>query len=491
MAKLLALSSVCILLALFPARVCCLELTIEQAIDLALKNNPGLTAEKIELANRVSKTTQQKADYIPTFDLSSTYIRKEDQPTTPDLEQDDQDYRASITQKLPLGGELSFSYAYGRKSLSSYQSETTSYGLGPDFSIEPYTEMIDIAGTDEYHTKLDLSYTHHLLKGGFFGPAFVPIREARFDRLIQEQTLAGFQIDLISKVQAAFFENVIQQRDVEFNQEILEISQRILNLITSRFKIGLSAEMDVMTARIEMNRSRQEALSSITALEGARKKLKDLLGIVDQISVTDQLEVERVPLGVEKAVSLALKHNRQLLALKKEIEKQELAVKVASNHLLPQVDLLAGLKQTGWGRSFDDARDLQSKEYQVGLIFSYPLYNRGVREGYRQRKGELKKLKLRYREFETEITNAVTMLVRQLNLLGNRINILSEQLEILNKRLNLALQAFDEGFISLDRVYDARDDLTQGKKGHLFAMLEYHQQWAALQGLTGKEIPHL
>ncbi len=177
------------------------------------------------------------------------------------------------------------------------------------------------------------------------------------------------------------------------------------------------------------------------------------------------------------------------MALKEGIEKQELAVKVASNHLLPQVDLFTSLKQTGWGDSFDDAGDLQSKEYQVGLIFSYPLYNRGVREGYRQKKGELRKLKLRYRELETEIRNAVTMLVRQLNLLGNRISILSEQLEILNKRLNLALQAFDEGLITVNQVYDARDDLTQGKKGHLFAMLEYHQQWAMLQALTGKEIP--
>ena len=56
---------------------------------------------------------------------------------------------------------------------------------------------------------------------------------------------------------------------------------------------------------------------------------------------------------------MALRHNRQLLALKNEIEKQELAVKVASNHLLPQVDLFTSLKQTGWGSSFDDARDLQ------------------------------------------------------------------------------------------------------------------------------------
>ncbi|GAJ22266.1 unnamed protein product [marine sediment metagenome] len=55
----------------------------------------------------------------------------------------------------------------------------------------------------------------------------------------------------------------------------------------------------------------------------------------------------------------------------------------------------------------------------------------------------------------------------------------------------MTLHAFDEGFISLDRVYDARDDLTQGKKGHLSALLEYHQQWAMLQVLMGKEIPVL
>ncbi len=238
----------------------------------------------------------------------------------------------------------------------------------------------------------------------------MPIKEARFDRLVQEQTLGGFQIALINKVKAAFYENVMRQRNVKFNQEILGISQRILNLITSRYEIGLSAEIDVMTARIEMNRGRQDVLSSIKALEGVRKELKDLLGMVDQVSVTDQLEAERIPIEVEEAVSLALRHNRQLLALKNEIEKQELAVKVASNHLLPQVDLFTSLKQTGWGSSFDDARDLQSKEYQVGLILSYPLYNKGLKENHRQRKEELKKLRLKLRELEIETGNAVTML---------------------------------------------------------------------------------
>ncbi len=60
------------------------------------------------------------------------------------------------------------------------------------------------------------------------------------------------------------------------------------------------------------------------------------------------------------------------------------------------------------------------------------------------------------------------------------------QLEILTKRLVLALQALGEGLITMDLLYVARDDLTQGKKGHLFAMLEYHQQRSMLQALIGK-----
>jgi outer membrane protein TolC len=476
----------CILLTGFPNQVFCLELTLKQAIDLALINNPALMSEKIELINRISKITEKKADYIPKFDLSSTYTREEDQPSTPGLEQDDQDYKASITQKLPLGGELSFSYAYGLKYLSSYQSEITSFHLVPDFSIEPYTEIITTADEEKAYTELELSYTHHLLKNGLFGPAFVPIKEARFDHRVQEQTLAGFQIWLINNVKAAFWENVIWQRNVKFSQEILETSQKLLNLITSRYEIGLSAEIDVMTARVEMNRSRQELLSSLKDLEAARKELKELLGTDEQLTVVDPIEGERKSIELEEAVSLALEHNRQLLALKHEIEKQELAVKVASNNLLPQVDLFTGLRQIGWGSSFDDAKDLQSKEYHVGLIFSYPLYNRGLKENYRQKGGELKKLKLRQKELEIEITNSVSALVRQLNLLDNNLSILSEQLDILEHRLNLALHAFDEGLISLDQVYDARDDMVQGKKGYLFALLEYHQQWSILQQLMGK-----
>jgi outer membrane protein TolC len=119
------------------------------------------------------------------------------------------------------------------------------------------------------------------------------------------------------------------------------------------------------------------------------------------------------------------------------------------------------------------------------LIFSYPFYNRGLKENYHQRKGEIKKLKLKRRGLESEIKNLVTTLVRQLYLLDTRISLLSKQLEILKGRFGLALKAFDEGLIAMDSVYDARDDLIQGEKRHIQALYEYHLHLSTMQTLMG------
>jgi outer membrane protein TolC len=471
--------------SLLPTHVYCLDVTLKQAIGLALKNNPSFRAEEVELSNRVSNVKEKKADYIPRFSLTPSYTLQEGQEENPDLTRENVDYEANITQKIPLGGEISLSYGYSLQSFSSYQSEITRYRLGPNFSIESYADLITVDPEDKHNMKIDLSYTHHLLKDGLVGPAFVPIKEARFDQLIQQEITAGSEIELISEVRTAFYKTVLYQTHVDVNLEHLDISQQILKLIRSRHQIGLSAEIDVMTAQIDMIHSRQELLSSLENLEKSRKELKTLLDIDDQIRAIGQLEMKRSPIGLEEVVTVALKHNRQLLRIEKEIEKQDLGIKVAKNNLLPQVDLFARLKRVGWGISFDQVKKQDYDEYQVGLIFSYPFYNRGLKENYHQRKGELKRLKLKRRGLEMEIKNLVTMLVRQLNLLDTRISLLSKQLEILKGRFDLALQAFEEGLITMKRVYDSRDDLILGEKRHIQVLYEYHRHLSTLQTLMG------
>ena len=69
------------------------------------------------------------------------------------------------------------------------------------------------------------------------------------------------------------------------------------------------------------------------------------------------------------------------------------------------------------------------------------------------------------------------------------INIFQEQLGIIRERLDLALKAFDQGLISIERLYDARDDLFEAENQYLSVLLEHNQTWARLQALMGRSNP--
>lgn len=465
--------------------VYCLDLTVDESIKLALKNNFGLRIENQELANRISQVTKEKAFYIPRLDLNASYGRREDIPDLVADSQDDQEYSASVIQELPLGGSLSLSYSTGKTSISSFESEISSFRFGPNFIIEPFREITTIPGEDIHFSEAGLTYLQPLLKDGLAGPIFVDIRDAKFNRDIQEIFLDDVQINLVNQVRTAFYQLVRQQRATEINKEILKISDDILKLIQTRFEMGRAPELEVMLARVERNKNRQAYLLSLQDLERAQKALQDLLGIAVSVKAIEQLEAELAIPNLSDAISASLQKNKRILSVKQQISKEELAVDVARNQVLPQVDLFASYKIVGRGDSYNQANNLNGKEYKAGLLFSYPFHNIALTENLHQANRNLKKLKLRQKDLETEITNLSTQLVNELNLLQERIDIYDEQLKITKERLDLALKAFEQGLILARFLYDARDDLFEAENIYLAVLLERIQKLSELQTLMG------
>jgi len=74
--------------------------------------------------------------------------------------------------------------------------------------------------------------------------------------------------------------------------------------------------IDLMRARIELNKSREALLIDQQGLEEAGKDLQNLLGVHEKVEAIDQLDAERILPAVNEAVSTALEQNQQLLQLK-------------------------------------------------------------------------------------------------------------------------------------------------------------------------------
>lgn len=463
----------------------CLDLTVDESIELALKNNFGVRIENQELENRVSQVIKEKAFYIPRFDLNASYSRKENLPGLLADSQDDQEYSAAIIQELPLGGSVSLSYSTGKTSISAFESEISSFRFGPNFTIEPFHESTTVPGEDIHYSAVAVSYTQPLLKNGLASPIFADIKDAEFDRDIQRYVLDDVQVQLVNRVRTAFYQLVRRQKAADINKEILKISEDILNLIQKRFDLGRTPGLEVMMARIEKDRNNQAYLLSLQDIEIAKRNLQNLLGLDVEVKALDHLK-EEVPIPlINDAIARVLEHNKHILKIKQQITKEKLTVNVAKNQILPQVDIFASYKLVGQGKSYRRANDLEGKEYQAGLLFTYPFYNIASTENLQQSRRDLEKLKLGLQDLETELINLSTQLVNELNLLQLRIDLYSKQLKITRKRLDLALKAFDQGLIIVRFLYDARDDLFEAENVYLGVLLERTQKMSELQALMG------
>lgn len=484
--KIHPLLYVLVLFFFFPGVSPGIELTLDQAVRIALNNNPEAVLNDLDLAIRHSDIKRKKARYIPQFSIDNTLTYSEDDPDSSDLYTTNQNYHARIEQKIPLGGELSLSMNYGRYDYSGYRSRFTNYRLGPGFSIESFDDFITVPSRDSHYLELNLFYKQSLLKNGIAGPAFAEIKESRFDYDIQKELINQFRHKLIRLVETAFYQTALEQQKIKVYQEIFSINKRLLWDLKSKHGLGLISEIDVMSAQIKMSDSNEQLVSARFSFENRANVLKALLQIEEPIAVKTIFKKPDSIYNIDDLVVRVLKLNKEISRLKSILEKEKLRVAVAKNRCLPQVDLYFGLTRKDQGVSYSDANDLEEMEYKTGILFTYPFYPVDPEQQFFQARQKLKKVMIELKSTELNITNQIKTLYRQIQLSEKKLMLQQKQVKILKTRMDLALKAFDERLVNLKIVYDSQDDRISGEQKLLYYLYEYSSLISNLNELTGQ-----
>lgn len=475
-----------VFLCLFPHPCFSLELSLEDALRMAKAHNAGMRINDLALDISEAEIQKKKAAYIPVFYLDSSYNREtDDDADTTGLTGTNHHFKAGVTQKVPLGGELSLSLNGGQYHYSDYDSEVTSYYLDSSFSVLSYTSTQTTDAETYHYSGMSLSYAHHLLKDGLWGPAFPDIKESLVDREIQAFSNEASLMRLAKTVEIAFFETDLRQKEAGMYEELVEMNETLLSDLQAKHQLGLIPEIDILSARIEVHAAKETLLSCRSLLEDSVNTLKTLLNTDAGIRVVSQYEVDDSLPETEILLARAKNRNREILGLRKNLAKQELAVSIAKNKLLPQVDIYASLSKQDWENDHDPEDDYKETEYSAGIFFSYPLDNKNPRENYIQEKRRFEQVSVRLREAEFDILNQVKLLVRQLELARDKLSVQSGQVKILKERMTLSLKAFHERLIDLKRFYDIQEDLIAGEKKYLYHLFQYQSISASLKELTG------
>ncbi|MDQ2771047.1 MAG: TolC family protein [Bacteroidota bacterium] len=199
------------------------------------------------------------------------------------------------------------------------------------------------------NTNLTLGWT--LFDG--FG-MFIAYDRLKTLRQQQQQLTRATVEETVETVSNAYYDVVRQAGKISSLEEALRIGQARIDLTQAQVDVGVSAKVEVLTARVDYNADRSQLLQQQQTLAAAKITLNNLLGRTPRTAFTptDTLAVTRDLR--EDAVTAGIKANNPRLA------QARLGVDVATyNRRLvnasryPQVDLVTGY---GLNRNINNAQ---------------------------------------------------------------------------------------------------------------------------------------
>ncbi|MBN2297501.1 MAG: TolC family protein [Deltaproteobacteria bacterium] len=348
-----------------------LEITVQDAILLALENNRSLKVERFGPPIKRTAEEEARSAFDPVLSGEDTRSREK---IDNDSSRPEQSMASGIDARLGVSGYLP---------------------TGTDIALELSTnESWSHLYSDElYESRLGLSVTQALLKGAGLGVNLAALRQARLDTAATLFELRGFAETLVAQVEETYWDYALTERQIEIFLESLNLAQQQKSETLEMIKIGYLAESELAAAEAEIALRREGLINVRSDLEKTRLRLLRLINPPGadlwqrEIVLLHQPAIPDVKLDdVDAHVDVAMRMRPDLNQARLQVRHGELEIVKTKNGLLPKMDVFINLGKTGYadsfGRSYSDMDD-HSYDVEAGLALEYPLVNRQARSRYR------------------------------------------------------------------------------------------------------------
>ena len=414
-------------------------LTLEEAIELSLKNNKDIIEARQEIERSQFALREEQALLYPTLDLTRAFIS----PSV--LGYRNSGFLDSIAEQQADSG---------MSSAGAASSSVKSFVFSPD---------------------LTLGYT--IYDGGFRGASI---------RIAQKQLrIAELELETVveqTRLEVATDYYVLQNGDasVEIAEAAVEDAVRTLRDAELIERSGVGTRFDVLRARVELSEANQTLTLAIAQREIARKQLAETLGISQNTNLiaTDAIAEAGIwELSLPESIVQAFKNRAELeqILLQREVNQEQQTI--ARSQTRPTIAAAANYSLND---DFEDDFDIVD-QYSVGLNLQWRLYDGGAASaGVRQAEKEAEINETQFARTRNQIRLAVESAYLQLISNQRNIGAAGEEIELAEESLRMARLKFQEGIGTQTDVIDAQTQLTVTRDRFLSAIINYNQSYADL-----------
>jgi HAE1 family hydrophobic/amphiphilic exporter-1 len=351
---------------------------LEGAVRAAVENNLGIRL--VRLDPDIAERDVTRADAAFDSTLFATF----------DFAKLDEPGRVPVINGIALGTGRSASESAGiaagvQKRFATGATVTVDALLE---RLENNTRGIDFVPDPAYSARTGLSLTQPLLRGlgAEVNRSDVLLAESARDRAVQR--LKAQMLAVIAATEGAYWDLVLAHRTLSIQQRLLDQGRKVKAVLEARQAFDArQAEYSDAIATVSQREASQIRAQRLVKLASDRLKavMNDPRMPLESEVLLDPADLELPePLRVRLADALrtAVAERPEVRSALLDIEDARLRERVASNLLLPQLDLSGGVVFHGLdGTAGDSIHSVGSDnfaDYLVGLSFAYPLGNRAA-----------------------------------------------------------------------------------------------------------------
>ena len=413
-----------------------MRLTLGEAVDLALSENPTIKVAELEIARFDYVKRQTWGNLLPQLSASGSYQR-------------------SIVKSEMRGG-------------ISFGADNT-FAVQGDLSLPLFAPQI-------YRT-MKLNDTQMA----------AAVEAAR-----------GSRITLVAEVKKAFYNILLAEQSLEVLRESQATVQRTVDDTKLQYDNGLASEYDLLTAQVQLSNLHPTILQTETSVKLAKLLLKMYLSIPEDIEIEVEGELDgmrdQVLAGTD-GLTADVTENSDLRTLELQQELLQRQLKVANANRLPTLGAFGSATYTGNDMepfmgmgSTDGAKFFWTHPITVGVQLSVPIFA-GLTKMNKSReiKNQIKQISLQRTYAEQQINVQMQSALNDLLTAREKMFAQEQTVAQARKAYSISDTRYRAGAGTILELNSAQLAQTQAQLNYSQAIYDYLSAKAEYDRIAGKE----
>jgi outer membrane protein TolC len=384
------------------------RITIEEAIEIALKNNYDIQISKKDLDIAKTNNTAGNAGMLPEIGISG-------------------------------------SANYALKDVS----QTLSDGVVNNYSGR---------GTTTLSAGAELNWT--LFDGGRM---FIEKRRLNEVESMGEIKFKEIVLNKISEVVAAYYNVIKQKQQLNSIKETINVNLERVKIAQAGINAGTLNKTDLLQAKIDLNVNKENALTQEVAIANGLRQLALLLAIDNNtsIDVSDTISTDYKP-DKEELQNKIFSSNPDVMMYGKLLDIEKLMLKESYSTQLPRINFTAGYSISSISNSKSDPLLNQSLGPQIGGSVYIPVFQAGELK----RKISLSKIgveaaQLDFENIKLKVNTELSNAFDSFNNSRELMEIEKENFQLAKENLDICMQRMRLGESTSLEVRQAQQDYEQ------------------------------